>query len=86
MGVNNDAQLTAHLQTLAKVLEPSKIYVFRTVAQGKPSVTVIYGSYADRKAALEALQKLPPAIVANRPVLRTVKGIRAEMVQNRTDS
>jgi septal ring-binding cell division protein DamX len=86
MGVNNDTQLAAHLQTLAKVLEPSKIYVFRTVAQGKPSVTVIYGSYADRKAALEALQKLPPAIVANRPVLRTVKGIRAEMVQNRTDS
>jgi septal ring-binding cell division protein DamX len=86
MGVNNDAQLTTHLQTLSKVLEPSKIYVFRTVAQGKPSVTVIYGSYVDRRAALEALQKLPPAIVANRPVLRTVKGIRAEMVQNRTDS
>jgi MSHA biogenesis protein MshM len=86
MGVHNDEQLTTHLQTLSRVLEPSKIYVFRTVAQGKPSVTVIYGSYADRRAALEALHKLPPAIVANRPVVRTVKGIRAEMVQNRTDS
>jgi MSHA biogenesis protein MshM len=86
MGVSNDEQLTTHLQTLSRVLEPSKIYVFRTVAQGKPSVTVIYGSYADRKAALEALHKLPPAVVVNRPVLRTVKGIRAEMVQNRTDS
>jgi septal ring-binding cell division protein DamX len=86
MGTNNEEQLKAHLKTLGKTLEPAKIYVFRTVAQGKPSITVVYGAYADRQAALQALEKLPPAIVANKPVLRTVNGIRAEMKQHKTDS
>jgi septal ring-binding cell division protein DamX len=86
MGTNNEEQLKAHLKTLGRTLEPTKIYVFRTVAQGKPSITVVYGAYADRQAALQALEKLPPAIAANKPVLRTVNGIRAEMKQHKTDS
>jgi septal ring-binding cell division protein DamX len=49
-------------------------------------MTVLYGSYADRQAALQALEKLPEAVTSNRPVLRTVKGIRAEMTQHKTDS
>ena len=84
MGTNNDAYLRNQLKVLAKILEPNKIFVFRTVAQGKPAVTVVYGAYADRKGALQALQKLPPVITANRPVLRTVNGIRTEMKQHGT--
>jgi septal ring-binding cell division protein DamX len=86
MGTNSEEQLKNHLKLLAKSLEPSKIYVFRTLAQGKPSMTVVYGAYADRQSALQALEKLPPSIVANKPVLRTVNGIRTEMKQNKTDS
>jgi len=56
------------------------------VAQGKPSITVVYGSYADRQSAVQALEKLPAAITANKPVLRTVNGIRTEMKQHKTDS
>jgi septal ring-binding cell division protein DamX len=82
MGGNSEEQLKAQLKSLTGVLEPSKIYVYRTVAQGKPSLTVVYGAYADRKAALEAIDKLPPAIAANRPVLRTVSGIRNEQKQH----
>jgi septal ring-binding cell division protein DamX len=86
MGTNSEEQLKNHLKALAKQLEPSKIYVIRTMAQGKPSMTVLYGAYADRAAALQALEKLPAAIVANKPVLRTVNGIRAEQKQHGIDS
>lgn len=86
MGTNSEDQLKAQLKALSKQLEPGKIFVYRTVAQGKPSMTVVYGAYADKTTAVQALEKLPAAITANRPVLRTVSGIRAEMKQHRTDS
>jgi septal ring-binding cell division protein DamX len=86
MGANSEEQLKAHLKSLSKVLEPEKLYVFRTRAQGKPSITVVYGAYADRAAALQALEKLPAAITANRPVLRTVNGIRAELKQHKPEA
>ena len=86
LGASSDAQLKMQLKALSKLLEPGKIYVFRTIAQGKPSTTVVYGAYPDRQAALQALAKLPAAITANKPVLRTVSGIRAEMKQHKTDS
>jgi septal ring-binding cell division protein DamX len=86
LGASNDDQLRAQLKTLAGVLEPSKVYLFRTRAQGKPSVTLVYGAYADRSAALAALAKLPDAAAASRPVVRTVKGIRAEILQHQAGS
>ena len=86
LGTNSEEQLRANLKALSKTLEPSKIFVFRTVAQGKPSITVVYGAYADKGAALQALGKLPATVAANKPVLRTVNGIRAEMKQHKTDN
>ena len=85
MGASSEAQLDAQLKSLGRMLEPSRLYVYRTRAQGKPSITVVYGEYADRKSALQALEKLPPPLAANKPVLRTVNGIRAEMKQHKTD-
>lgn len=82
MGSNNEQQLKNQLKSLATVLDPNRIFVFRTVAQGKPATTVVYGAYADRESALRALAKLPTSISANRPVLRTVNGIRTEMKQH----
>ena len=86
LGSNSEEHLRHRLKALTKVLDESKIYVFRTVAQGKPAMTVIYGAYADRRAALQALEKLPEAITVNRPMLRTVNGIRAEQKQHGLDS
>jgi septal ring-binding cell division protein DamX len=40
--------------------------------------TVVYGSYADRFSASEALKKLPESIQKNRPQLRTIGGILEE--------
>jgi septal ring-binding cell division protein DamX len=85
MGASNEAQLASHLHVLLKLLESGKVYVFRTIAQGKPSITVIYGAYPDRQSALTALDDLPAAAAAYRPVLRTVSGIRAELKQHGFD-
>ena len=82
LGSPNETQLNTHLLVLSKVLEPGKLYVFRTVAQGKPSLTVAYGEYSDRRAALQAIEELPSTAAAYRPVLRTVNGIRTELKQH----
>jgi septal ring-binding cell division protein DamX len=86
MGTHAEAQLTHQLQSLSRVLDPERLYVFRTVAQGKPALTVVFGSYADRGSALDALAKLPPAAAAYQPVVRTVNGIRAELKRHGMDS
>jgi septal ring-binding cell division protein DamX len=82
LGTNSEAQLRGHLQSLSKVLEPGKLYVYRTMAQGKPSISVVYGAYSGRQSALQALDDLPSAAAAYKPVLRTVNGIRAELKQH----
>lgn len=84
LGAGSEAQLKSHLRALSKSLDPGQLHVFRTVAQGKPSMTVVYGAYPDRKSALQALGQLPPAITAYKPVVRTVNGIRTEMKQHGT--
>jgi septal ring-binding cell division protein DamX len=83
-GADNPAQLKYHLSEISKFVEINDIFVYRTIAKQKPSLTVLYGSFNDRRAALDALAKLPPALKANRPVLRTMQGIRAEIAQHQT--
>jgi septal ring-binding cell division protein DamX len=82
LGTNNEEQLKAQLKTLTGMLDPDKIYVFRTLAQGKSSTTVLYGAYPDRRTASHARETLPAAVAANQPVLRTVAGIRRELKQH----
>ena len=58
--------------------------MYRTMAKQKPSITVLYGSFNDHRAAQEALAKLPPFVKENRPILRTVQGIRTEIKQHQS--
>jgi len=44
----------------------------------------LYGSFDDRRAAQEALAKLPANLKAYKPVLRTMQGIRAEIAQHQS--
>ena len=81
-GADNPAQLKHHLNEIRKFIEINNVYVYRTVAKQKPSLTVLYGSFSDRRAALDALAKLPATLKANRPVLRTMQGIRAEIAKH----
>jgi septal ring-binding cell division protein DamX len=57
----------------------NKLFVYRTTAGQKPYLAVLYGSFADRRAAQEALDRLPAWLKTNRPFLRTVQGIRGEL-------
>ena len=79
LGAENAQQLMQHLNIIGKYIEINEVFVYRTLAREKPSLTVLYGSFSDRRAALDALAKLPPALKAYKPLLRTVKGIRAEI-------
>jgi MSHA biogenesis protein MshM len=82
LGTNDPEQLKMHLNDLAKLIEMNKVFVYRTVAKQKPSLTVLYGSFGDRRAAQQALNRLPESLKANQPILRTVNGIRSEIRQH----
>ena len=84
MGTDNASQLKHHLNVLRKYVEINEIFVYRTIAKQKPSLTVLYGSFESRRAAQEALARLPASLKAYKPVLRTVKGIRAEIAQHQS--
>jgi len=81
MGANSDAQLTADLLNLSQKIELDNIYVFRTKVNNQPFLTVLYGSFANRLEATQALKKLPMEIQKNRPQLRTIAGVRQEIQQ-----
>ena len=78
-GTSDAEQLNKHLNDIAKSVEMNKLYVYPTLARQKPYWTVLYGSFSNRRAAQDALAKLPPALMANQPLLRTVQGIRSEI-------
>lgn len=81
MGANDEQQLKNRLNAMAKFVEMNEVFVYRTLAKRQPSLTVLYGSFSDRHAAQQALAGLPHSLKANRPLLRTVEGIRAEIRQ-----
>ena len=78
----NSEQLKRHLKVISKSIEMNKIFVYRTVAKEKPSLTVLYGSFSDKRMAREALKALPAPLQNYRPILRTVKGIQGEIEQH----
>jgi septal ring-binding cell division protein DamX len=81
MGTNDEQQLKHHLNEIGKFVEMNKVFVYRTSVKQEPSITILYGSFNSYRAAQEALEKLPPFLKANRPILRTVQGIRTELKQ-----
>jgi MSHA biogenesis protein MshM len=81
MGAGNENGLRKQLKNLATQVAYDDIYVYRTEVAGKPYISILYGSYADRKAAVEALQGLPKELLSYGPQLRTVGGINQETKQ-----
>ena len=84
LGADSPAQLKHHLNVIRKYIEINDIFVYRTIARQKPSLTVLYGSFNDRRAAQEALAKLPEFLKAYKPVLRTMQGIRGEIARHQS--
>jgi MSHA biogenesis protein MshM len=78
MGASSEAQLKSDLEVLSQQVELDNIYIFRTKVNGLPFLTVLYGSFANRVDAMQALKRLPPELQKNRPQLRTVAGVQQE--------
>ncbi|HSC94850.1 MAG TPA: AAA family ATPase [Burkholderiales bacterium] len=79
LGTVDATQLKLHLNDLSKSIEMNKLFVYRTLANGRPLLTVLYGTFGDRRSAQVVLDKLPEDLKANRPFLRTVEGVRDEL-------
>jgi type II secretory pathway predicted ATPase ExeA/septal ring-binding cell division protein DamX len=71
--------LRDHLKSLPKSVEINDIYMYRWSAQGRPMVNVLWRSFSDRKAAQDEAAVLPASLKANRPYVRALDEIRAEI-------
>jgi type II secretory pathway predicted ATPase ExeA len=75
----DEEQLRNTLRSLTKFVELDDVYVYRSSGGGRQMMSVLWGSFPDRKAAQRELAQLPPVLRANRPYLRTSGGVRAEI-------
>ncbi len=81
LGSNDPELLREYFKTVGKYLEIEKVYVYRTIANQRPSFTVLYGTFANRYEVKRTLESLPAEMRANRPYTRTIQGIRAEIAR-----
>ncbi|MGH8671733.1 MAG: AAA family ATPase, partial [Burkholderiales bacterium] len=74
-------QLERFLANVRQLIDVQDIFVYPTKVGGRPSLAVLYGSFATRGEAQHALEGLPSRLKTWRPYLRTVRGIHAELSQ-----
>jgi MSHA biogenesis protein MshM len=86
LGANNAGLLQQDLKTFSEYIELERVFVYRTVANQRPSFTVLLGTYGTRTEAIREIQALPEPIRLNRPYYRTVRGVRAEIAGARIAS
>jgi len=79
LGSNDPALLRNYFETLSKYIEIEKVFVYRTLANQQPSLTVMFGAFDRRADAVKSLEALPDELKINRPYIRTVQGIRSEI-------
>jgi len=84
LGTNSPELLRDYFKTIAKYVEIEKIYVYRTMANQRPSLTVLYGNFVDLREVNRALQSLPEELKTNRPYYRTIQGVRLEIARQRS--
>jgi type II secretory pathway predicted ATPase ExeA len=84
LGSDDPELLREYFKTIAKYLEIEKVYVYRTIANRHPSLTVLYGTFASRDEVTRTLQSLPDELKFNRPYYRTIQGIRSEIARQRS--
>ncbi|MBR9827772.1 MAG: AAA family ATPase [Oceanospirillales bacterium] len=59
--------------------QPERFYYFRTLFKGQPWHVVVYGQYADRAAAVSAVQALPAGLQKLRPWARSIAGVKSDI-------
>lgn len=76
---NVDRQVAIELENLSQQVELDNIYLYRMHKQDGVYTVLLYGAYAQRAEALEALKGLPNYIKNSRPYLRTLAGISRDV-------
>lgn len=84
LGTNSPELLRDYFKTIGKYVEIEKVYVYRTMANQRPSLTVLYGNFVDLREVNRALQSLPEELKTNRPYYRTIQGVRLEIARHRS--
>jgi septal ring-binding cell division protein DamX len=79
----NKRELEAFLERTDKLTGLNDIYLYQTRVKGQsePVVAVVFGGYATRDEAREAVARFPEELRAHLPYLRTVDGIRREVAE-----
>ena len=67
------------MEFIASMPEPEKLLSFSTIYKDKPWYVVVYGSYADRNAAMSARGDLPPQLRSRNPWARSIKGMQDDI-------
>src|SRR5882724_5829968 len=84
LGTNSPELLRDYFKTIAKYLEIEKVYVYRTMANQRHSLTVLYGNFNNRAEVIRTLENLPDELQINRPYYRTIQGVRSEIARHRS--
>ena len=81
LSTTSEDDLRNHLIFLTKTIEINKIYVYRktALADQKPVLSVLFGTYGTKAEAEQVLVQLPTQMKSNKPWSRTVQSIRAEI-------
>ncbi|WP_413483255.1 SPOR domain-containing protein [Morganella psychrotolerans] len=69
------------LYDTARHYKLSNYVVYETVRHGRQWYVLVYGDYPDLTSARRALKTLPAAITANKPWVRSLKQVQAELMK-----
>jgi type II secretory pathway predicted ATPase ExeA len=78
-GQPQDAMLKTVLEKMRRQLEMDNIYLYRMQQNDSVYTVILYGTFAQRADALNALNGLPEEIKANQPYLRTLAGVKKDI-------
>jgi hypothetical protein len=68
---------------ISREFDAGQVYIYATNVTAKHQFGITVGSFPTRAEALASVDKLPRDYKANRPMLRTVKGIRDEIAKQK---
>lgn len=80
IGASDAKYLKQYLKTLSKSIDTDNVFVYRTRANLKPFMTVVYRTYPSLRSARDAIDQFPSDLQRFRPYERTIRGLRAEVM------
>ena len=75
-----DTPAAVYLQTVARLIDSEQVYAQLSHYNGKDFVAVFVGHYPSVAKANAALQDLPAALKANKPIVRTWLKIKQDQL------